>query len=65
VTGLDDALRERRDLVRRLSGAENYFGKALTDASVVIEPREAHIFEGRLAQILKDALMRRLRRKDA
>ena len=41
-----------------LPGTENDLGKALPDAAVVIDAGEAQIFERRLAQILKEPVVR-------
>ena len=61
----DDAFGNRGDLLRSLSGPEDDFGKALPDAAMVIDPGEAKVLEGGLAQILKEAVLRRLRCKGA
>jgi hypothetical protein len=62
VARRDDTFGDGGDLVRGLSRAENHFRETLPEAAMVIDPREAKVFERRLAQILKDAVVRRLRR---
>ena len=44
---------------------EDHLGKALTEGPVVIDAGEPEVFEGGLAQILKKALVRCLRRYSA
>jgi len=61
----DDARGDRGNLIRAFSRPENYFREPLTDAAMVIDPGETEVFEGGLAQNLKDALVRRLKRKAA
>ena len=59
----DDAFGNGGDLVRALSRPENHLRKALPDDTVMIDSRKSNVFEGCLAQNLKDAVVRRLRRK--
>ena len=59
----DDAFGNRGDLLRALSRPKNHFREALTEAAVVIDPRKPNVFERCLAQNLKDAVVRCLRRK--
>ena len=63
VAAGDDSFSNRRDLGRRLPQAEDYLGKALADAAVMIDPRVAEVFKRRLAQNLKEPLLSCLRRK--
>ena len=58
----DDARGNGGNLIRALSRPENHFGEPLSDPPVMIDASEAEVFERRLAQNLKDALVRRLRR---
>ena len=61
----DDAGGNRGDLIRALSRPENHLREPLPHPPVVIDAGETEVFERRLAQNLKDAVMRRLRRKAA
>ena len=61
VVGGDDPLGDRGNLLRRLARPENDFRKALAKCAMMIDAGEAQIFEGRLAQNLKDPVLRRLR----
>ena len=61
VARRDDAFSDRRDLLGTLSRPENHFRKALSCPSLVIDAGEAEVFEGRLAQILKESVLRSLR----
>jgi len=60
-----DARGNGGNLIRALSRPENHFGEPLADPPVMIDASETEVFEGGLAQNLKDALVRRLRRKAA
>ena len=63
MTRRDDAFGDRGDLIRRLSLPENDFREALPNGAVVVDPGEAEVLERRLAQKLKEALVRSLRRQ--
>ena len=65
VAGRHNTLGNSGNLRRVLPGPENDFGEPLTDAAMVIDPGESQIFEGGLAQNLKDAGLRGLRRSGA
>jgi hypothetical protein len=62
VAGLHNPLGDSGHLVGGLPGTENHFRESLSGMALVIDPGEAQILEGCLAQILKDALVRGLRR---
>jgi hypothetical protein len=53
------------NLLGSLPRTKNYFRKPLPDAAVMIDAREAQIFEGGLAYKLKEPVLRGLRRKRA
>ena len=63
VAGADNALGDRGDLGRGLALAEDDFRETLADVALVIDPGEAEILVGFLAQKLKEPLVRRLRSK--
>ena len=58
MTRGDDALGDGGNLGRRLAEAEDDFGKSLPQCSVVVDAREAQVFERRLAQKLKEPVVR-------
>ena len=60
VARRDNSRSDARDLLRRLAGAKDDFGKALTYRSVVVDAREAQVLERTLTQILKQALVRHI-----
>ncbi len=62
MTGCYDALGDGGNLIRRLSGPKNDFRKALPDGAVMVDSGEPQILERCLAQKLKEALVRSLRR---
>jgi hypothetical protein len=61
----DDSLSDSGNLLRGLSWAKDDLGESLTQASMVIDTREPEVFERRLAQELKEAVVRCLRRNRA
>ena len=61
----DDALGDGGDLVRRLSRPKNDFRASLSERAVVIDAGEAQVLERGLAQKLKEAVLRGLRREGA
>jgi hypothetical protein len=56
VTGGDDPLRDGGNLVWGLSWAKNHLRETLSEGSMVVDPGEAQVLEGGLAQILNEAL---------
>jgi hypothetical protein len=58
----DDSLGNRGNLLGGFPGTEDDFRKPLTDIAMVIDARKTEIFERGLAQILKEAVVRSLRR---
>ncbi len=65
VAGADDSLGDSGNLFRCFSGPVHDFGEPLSDRSVVVDAREIDILVGRVAQILKELLMCRLRRQSS
>ena len=65
LPGRDDPLRDGRDLRRGLAWAEDDLGKTLPNASMVVDAGEPEVLERRVAQELKEAGMRGLRRQGA
>ena len=63
MAGGDDSLGNRGDLLGSFALAEDDFWEALPDAAMVVDPRKPEILERRLAQILKELVVRGLRRK--
>jgi hypothetical protein len=61
VPGGYNAFGNRSDLLRGLAQAENNLRKPLTQGALVIDPGEAEILEGGLAQKLKKLAMGLLR----
>jgi hypothetical protein len=62
VARADDSLGDRRNLFGRFAGTEHDLGKTLPQAAMMVDAGEAEVFERGLAQELKDAMLRRLRR---
>jgi hypothetical protein len=59
----DDPLGDARDLLGALAGSEDDLREPLTDGPMVIDPSEPEVLERCMAQNLKEALVRCLRRK--
>jgi hypothetical protein len=63
MAGGHDPLGDRGHLLSALPRSEHHFRKTLSNGPVVIYAREPEVLERRMAQNLKEALMRSLRRK--
>jgi hypothetical protein len=57
VAALDDAARDRRYLMGRLSQRKDYFGKALTNRPVMVDAGEADVLERLLPELGQELLL--------
>ena len=61
VAGRDDSFRNRGNLLGSFPRTEHDLGEALPDTAMVIDAGEPQVFERRLAQILKELVVRAVR----